>query len=156
MADAPRDASRKAGEGRGADVTELAALTEVRVGVHDTYDRVVLDFEGGAPAYTAEYVEALHQDGSGQVVPVEGEHRIMIVLDRARPEHPDREFDPGPRATTTSTVRGLELVSYFEGSTRFGIGVDTRRGDGRPGFRVTAGEDKLIVDIAHEAAGRTG
>ncbi|MFD1828717.1 hypothetical protein ACFSJS_03425 [Streptomyces desertarenae] len=155
-ADTPRDTSRKTGGGRGADATELAVLTGVRVGVHGSYDRVVLDFERGVPAYTAEYVDALHQDGSGEEVPVAGEHQIMIILSRAQPEHPERKFDPGPRAAATPTVREVELVSYFEGDTRFGIGVDARRGGGRPGFRVTVAEGRLVVDIAHEAAAPAG
>ncbi|GAA2426997.1 hypothetical protein GCM10010405_06960 [Streptomyces macrosporus] len=124
-------------------------LTGVRVGVHDTYDRVVFDFAGGAPAYVAEYVDALHQDGSGEEIPVAGEHRMMLVFTRAEPEEPGTDLGGG----TTPTVRGLKLVSYFEGDTRFGIGVDARRGDGRPGFRVTTGQNKIVVDIAHEAAG---
>ncbi|GAA2386873.1 hypothetical protein GCM10010420_07170 [Streptomyces glaucosporus] len=149
--DAPRSASRKSGKGRGADETELAVLTGVRVGAHGAYDRVVFDFRGGAPAYVAEYVAALHQDGSGEEIPVEGEHRLMLVFSRARPEDPQKEFDTGD--TTTPTVRDLAFVSYFEGDVRFGIGVDARRGDGRPGFRVTAVENRIVVDIAHAAAG---
>ncbi len=148
---APRDTTRKSGEGRGADETELAVLTRVRVGVHGTYDRVVFDFEGGVPPYVVEYVDALHQDGSGEEIPIAGEHRMMLVFARAQPESPEKKFDAVDAGTPT--VRGLELVSYFEGDTRFGIGVDTRRGDGRPGFRVTEVRDKIVVDIAHEAAG---
>lgn len=152
--DAPRDASRKSGRGRGADETELAVLTGVRVGVHGAYDRVVFDFEGGAPKYVAEYVDALHQDGSGEEVPITGEHRMMLVFLRARPERPDKEF--GDAGATTPTVRGLEFVGYFEGDTRFGVGVDSRRGGGRPGFRVTTGQNKVVLDIAHAPAGRAG
>lgn len=148
---APWDASRKSERNRGVDATELSVLTGVRVGVHDTYDRVVFDFEGGAPGYVAEYVDALHQDGSGMEVPVAGEHRIMLVFLRAQPEE-----ELGGEGQATPTVRGLKLVSYFEGDTRFGVGVDARRGDGRPGFRVTTAPNRIVLDIAHEAADSAG
>jgi hypothetical protein len=128
-------------------VNDFPELRGVRVGIHDTYDRVVFDFDEGTPRFVAEYVDTLHQDGSGNVISLKGDQDLKISFLRAVP---DPDFDDGGRSTPV--IRELRLVSYFEGETLFGVGVDPR-GDGRAGFRVTTGENKIILDVAHEAAG---
>lgn len=142
-----RDTSRRTGEARDAGVNDFPELRGVRVGIHDTYDRVVFDFDEGTPRFVAEYVDTLHQDGSGNVISLKGDQDLKISFLRAVP---DPDFDDGGRSTPV--IRELRLVSYFEGETLFGVGVDPR-GDGRAGFRVTTGENKIILDVAHEAAG---
>lgn len=141
-----RDTSRRTGEARDAGVNDFPELRGVRVGIHDTYDRVVFDFDEGTPRFVAEYVDTLHQDGSGDVISLKGDQNLRISFLRAVP---DPDFDDGGRSTPV--IRELRLVSYFEGETLFGVGVDPR-GDGRAGFRVTTGENKIILDVAHEAA----
>ncbi|MGK5446544.1 AMIN-like domain-containing (lipo)protein [Streptomyces radiopugnans] len=142
-----RDTSRKTGAARDAGVNDFPELRGVRVGIHETYDRVVFDFDEGTPRFVAEYVDTLHQDGSGEVIPLKGDQDLKISFLRAVP---DPDFDDGGK--NTPVIRELRLVSYFEGETLFGVGVDPE-GEGRAGFRVTTGKDKIILDVAHRAAG---
>ncbi|MCG3044475.1 hypothetical protein L7D48_28475, partial [Streptomyces sp. S1A] len=142
-----RDTSRRTGAAREAGVNDFPELRGVRVGVHDTYDRVVFDFDKGTPRFVAEYVDTLHQDGSGDVIPLKGDQDLKISFLRSVP---DPDFDDGGRSTPV--IRELRLVSYFEGETLFGVGTDPQ-GDGPAGFRVTTGENKIILDVAHRAAG---
>ncbi len=142
-----RDTSRRTGAARDAGVNDFPELRGVRVGIHDTYDRVVFDFDEGTPRFVAEYVDTLHQDGSGDVIPLKGDQDLKISFLRSVP---DPDFDDGGR--NTPVIRELRLVSYFEGETLFGVGVDPE-GDGPAGFRVTTGKNKIILDVAHRAAG---
>ncbi|URN12378.1 hypothetical protein LUW77_13905 [Streptomyces radiopugnans] len=145
-----RDTSRKTGAARDAGVNDFPELRGVRVGIHETYDRVVFDFDEGTPRFVAEYVDTLHQDGSGEVIPLKGDQDLKISFLRAVP---DPDFDDGGK--NTPVIRELRLVSYFEGETLFGVGVDPE-GEGRAGFRVTTGKNKIILDVAHRAAGSAG
>ncbi|SEQ25250.1 AMIN-like domain-containing (lipo)protein [Streptomyces radiopugnans] len=145
-----RDTSRKTGAARDAGVNDFPELRGVRVGIHETYDRVVFDFDEGTPRFVAEYVDTLHQDGSGEVIPLRGDQDLKISFLRAVP---DPDFDDGGK--NTPVIRELRLVSYFEGETLFGVGVDPE-GGGRAGFRVTTGKNKIILDVAHRAAGSAG
>ncbi|MFH0243783.1 hypothetical protein ACGRHY_15460 [Streptomyces sp. HK10] len=142
-----RDTSRRTGAAREAGVNDFPELRGVRVGIHDTYDRVVFDFDEGTPRFVAEYVDTLHQDGSGDVIPLKGDQDLKISFLRSVPA---TDFDDGGKSTPV--IRELRLVSYFEGETLFGVGVDPE-GDGPAGFRVTTGKNKIILDISHRTAG---
>ena len=52
----------------------------VRVGRDACWDRVVIDVDGPAGGYHAEYVGHVTADGSGAVVPTPGGARIQLVV----------------------------------------------------------------------------
>ena len=137
---------------------DIAYLTDVEVGDHDGYERVVFTFteESPVPAWRVEYVDEVMQPGSGNPVDVAGEAFLHVILsggtgvDMSGPEFeevytgPDR-FD-GEEAGT-SAVAEVVLAGDFEAVMEWGIGV----GGERP-FRAFPLEDpsRLVVDIMTE------
>jgi len=129
-------------------------VTDVRVGRHDGFDRVVFDLGGeGTPGWSVEYVDAAADDGSGEPVRVDGDAVLQVRLSgMAMPgEDPDvTEYD-GATIDPEGT-RGVEEVVYrfwFEGYTTAFVGVDE---PGLP-FRVFALEDpaRVVVDVQDPA-----
>ncbi|MFE0626166.1 hypothetical protein ACFW3D_04270 [Streptomyces sp. NPDC058864] len=135
---------------------DLGSLTDIRTGRHDCYDRVVFDVPTAgtdAIGYTVQYVAAVHQDGSGRVIPVSGGAIIEIRV--AAPSYdpqtgaatyPGRAGRtlPGVDLTGYRTFRDAKFASSFEGDTQVGLGVRARLP-----FRVFQLPDRLVVDVAH-------
>ncbi|MFD7667847.1 hypothetical protein [Streptomyces sp. NPDC059788] len=141
---------------KSADAGDHQPLTKIRTGQHDCYDRMVFDIPtaGGKPVgYRIGYVDALHQDGSGDRIPVGGGAILEIRV--AAPS-----YDPGTGKSTYpgkagKPLPGVDIKGYrtfkdtryaasFEGDTQIGLGVQKRLP-----FRVVQQKDKLIVDVAH-------
>lgn len=56
-------------------------LRDVRVGQHDSFERVVLEFAGsGRPGWDARYVNTPKADGSGEVVVINGDSFLGIAI----------------------------------------------------------------------------
>ena len=136
-----------------------AALTNVRAGRHECFDRLVLDFSGAVDDYRIEYVDIVAMDGSGHLVPLAGGARLRIIV--AAPDH-DADYrptyspaDPANLAdvSTFSTFRQVAWAGSFEGQTTIGLGVRARLPfrafilDGGPDG--AAGGSRLVVDVAH-------
>lgn len=120
-----------------------------RIGRHDGFDRVVFDLEGsGTPGYRVEYVAEAVQDGSGDVVEVDGDAILAVVLTGTR--YPDEGEDVVAPATYDADgaeiVEEVRLDGTFEGMTQAFIGLD----DEVP-FRVftLADPTRLVIDLAH-------
>ncbi|WP_029253762.1 AMIN-like domain-containing (lipo)protein [Paraoerskovia marina] len=134
-----------------SDASGDAALTvtDIRVGVHDGYDRVVLDLGGtGTPGWRAEYVDSAVQDGSGVELDVEGEAILQVtVTGSAYPMDSGQEEYPGPDRVAAAGTAVLEEVRYdhiFEGQTQVFVGVDAE-----VPFRVFSLEDptRVVIDL---------
>ena len=52
--------------------TGTASVTNVRTGQHYCFDRLVVDLNGPAAAYTVQFVPQITQEGSGAAIPVRG------------------------------------------------------------------------------------
>jgi hypothetical protein len=133
---------------------EAALLERVAVGRHEGFDRVVFQFKNHLPGYRVEYVEPpLKQDGSGNVVQVEGNAFVVVRME------PASGFDltkdegelvyKGPRriegsAVGTSIVREVVRVGDFEAVLNWAVGLDER-----VDFRVRTASSpaRLIVDF---------
>ena len=65
-----------------ADATGIALLTDVRVGAHAGFDRVVFEFaETRAPGYDIAYLDGpAVQDGSGDEIAVAGRARLEVRM----------------------------------------------------------------------------
>ncbi len=82
----------------------IANIVDVRVGTHDGYDRLVVEFEQGTPEFTLDRAEPpFTEDGSGFPVEVEGESFLGLVM----------------RGGTKQTDAG---TSSYEGPTEFDTG----------------------------------
>lgn len=137
-----------------------AELTDVRVGRHACYDRVVFDVDGSDPVgFTASYVPVVHADGSGQEVPVEGAAALQVVI-RAPylGTHDPQAWDDMPRVgddlvaasqlSGWNALRDVVFAGTFEGQSTLAVGIQDKRA-----FRVwsleSADRQRVILDIAH-------
>ncbi|MEU5595190.1 hypothetical protein [Streptomyces sp. NPDC020298] len=139
----------------GTAVLAPHALTDIRTGRHDCYDRIVFDVGSGTDpvASTVAYVDVFRQDPSDEVIPVSGGaildiHVGATVYDpqTGRVTYPGRPGKalPGVDLTGYRTFRDTRFGSSFEGVTQVGLGVRARLP-----FRVLTLPGKLVVDVAH-------
>jgi hypothetical protein len=141
---------------QSSDPLTMSTMTgkEVRVGRHDCYERWVFEMRGtgGVPGWTVGYRDPLIADPAGFAVDLLGEASLEVVVRvwtvtdyEGRPP----EWPPFQSATTILT-QGFEAllesrsISAFEGTTQFGLGIDTQRP-----FRAfwLNGPPRLVVDI---------
>ena len=81
-----------------------ANITDVRIGTHDGYDRVVFEFADGLPEASLERAEPpFTHDASGEPIDVEGESFLRLIL----------------RGGTKQTLEG---TSSYDGPTEFETG----------------------------------
>lgn len=129
-----------------------ALLTDVRVGRHTCYDRLVLDIAGDVEGYSVRYVDEVRFDGSGQVVPLRGGAKLQVTA-RVGANTMDSIFLPNGELANLSqyrTFRHLAWAGSFEGHTTVGLGVR-----GRLPFRVFLLDgpgtgSRMVVDVAHQ------
>ena len=101
---------------------QTALLTAVRAARHEGYDRIVFQFRNALPGYDVRYVaRPVHQDGSGNVVPVQGRYVAQIRMENALDADLTKESAPltyhGPMRFSPGTPEVAELVrsGSFEG-----------------------------------------
>ena len=125
-------------------------LTDVRVGHHRVFDRVVLEFDGeGVPGWYVEYVDRAVVDGSGYRVRLPGESILQVGVSGTEWPGPDdlRYYD-GPRrlpADRRGSITEVHVVGTFEGYTQVFAGLE-----GAPAaYDVHALDDpaRLVVDV---------
>jgi hypothetical protein len=131
--------------------TSAGTLVNIRAGRHACFDRLVLDINAPLTAWSVRYVDALHQPGSGDVVPVHGGARLEVTA-RVPVIPTDAFFLPdGTLINTTGfrTFRHVAWVGSFESVSVVGLGVRARlpfRAFVLPG----PGEgSRLVVDVGH-------
>jgi len=140
-----------------AQATETALVRRVALGHHEGFDRVVFEFTNGLPGYRVAYVQPpLKEDGSGNVVPLEGDAFVEVRME------PASGFDlttnegelvyKGPRriagsSAGASVVRELGRTGDFEAQLSWAVGLNSR-----VPFRVTTAQSpaRLIVDFRND------
>ncbi|MBA3800599.1 MAG: hypothetical protein H0X18_16190 [Geodermatophilaceae bacterium] len=128
-----------------------ALLTDVRVGQHGCYDRLVLDMTGDVQGYSVRYVDQVVFDGSGALVPLRGGAKLEVIA-RAGAIPTDSFFLPNGELADVSQYRTFRHVAWagsFEGQTTVGLGVRARLP-----FRVfildgPGSGSRLVIDVAH-------
>ncbi|MEU2157306.1 hypothetical protein ABZ532_20195 [Streptomyces sp. NPDC019396] len=116
---------------------------------------MVFDISGAKAklGYHVGYVDAFHQDGSGEPIPVGGGAILQVFVsapsydpENMRPTYPGKAGKPLPGVDLTGyrTFKDTKFGASFEGQTQIGLGVRARLP-----FRVLQSGDKLIVDVAH-------
>lgn len=128
----------------------VATLVEVETGRHESFDRVVLEFDGATlPGYTVEYADGpVHQCGSGRPVSVEGDAVLRVRLEpaRAHDEAGEATVADRTRAPGLPVLREATLICDFEAHVEWVLGLAGRRP-----YRVLelSGPTRLVVDVAH-------
>ena len=141
---------------KSAASTETGALTNVRGGRHQCWDRLVLDIRSpGANGYWVRYVDQVTMDGSGHVVPLRGGAKLQIVaVAPAYDSAGNATYRPANRNELVNvagwtTFRQVAWAGSFEGQTTVGLGVRARLP-----FRVFVldgpyGGSRIVIDVAH-------
>ncbi|GAA4477688.1 hypothetical protein GCM10023094_20370 [Rhodococcus olei] len=134
-----------------AELTAPASLsvTDVRVGSHAGFDRVVYELGGvGTPGWTVRYVDQAVQDASGKVLDVPGRSIIEVSLtgtgypfDTGVP--PYAGPNPLPGAGVVSAVR---MPTVFEGVTQSFVGLST--GPRPVTVSLLTDPVRLVLDVA--------
>ena len=126
-------------------------VVDVRAGRHACFDRLVLDVDGDLAGYFVQYVDAVHRDASGELVPLRGGARLQVTA-TAPIVATDAVFRPDAELIDVAGYRTFRQVAWagsFEGYTTIGLGVRARLP-----FRVfivdgPGDTSRLVVDVGH-------
>ncbi|WP_018681991.1 AMIN-like domain-containing (lipo)protein [Actinokineospora enzanensis] len=128
----------------------MTTLTAIRVGRHDTYDRIVLDFAGKVPQVAHEFTDELISDPSGDVEWLTGAEFVQLTLQPATAhDNAGNQTYPGPRKFRTRELANVQAVVVdgdFEGVLSVGIGMRVKTSVAV--FDLSA-PSRLVVDVAH-------
>jgi hypothetical protein len=129
------------------------AVVGVRIGVHDGFDRVVLDLEGdGAAGWWVNYIDAARTAGRGDDIPLEGDAVLSVAVQGVTlpPELPPG-IEPWMNDRRAAPDGGVitEVASdvVFEGVHGVFVGLDEERP-----FLIERFEDpqRLVIDLFHD------
>lgn len=128
----------------------IAALTDVRMATHETFDRIVFEFADGVlPGYRIAYADPpFHHDPSGQEIDVDGESFLDVALQPASGRDAEGEaVYEGPDRVEGGTSAVTETV--LTGDQHGGMGWIIGRAGSEAPFRVQTLDDpaRLVVDI---------
>ncbi|WP_171169351.1 hypothetical protein [Streptomyces sp. I05A-00742] len=130
-------------------------LKNIRTGSNTCYDRMVFELNSASTGlgYHVGYVDAFHQDGSGDPIPVNGGAILQVYVSApsydpatGKASYPGKAGQtlPGVDITGYKTFKDTKYGASFEGQTQVAIGTRAKLP-----FRVERSGDKLIVDVAH-------
>jgi hypothetical protein len=123
-------------------------FTDIRVAEHEGFDRIVLEFTGGAgrPGWTAGYVDEAALDASGEVLTLAGDAVLDVYATGVT--WPSKEYYSGPRQfqPQAGNVADVHVGATFEGYQQMLVGID---GTSVP-FRIFAlsAPTRLVIDVA--------
>lgn len=122
-------------------------VTDVRVGKHEGFDRVVFEFVGdGSPGWFIDYTDSPAQQGSGNPIAYEGSTALDVSIDGTA--YPFQLNMEDPNIGTVNGAGGLvtQVVSggTFEARSQFVIGLDERH---PYSVQVLRGPTRLVIDI---------
>lgn len=123
-------------------------VSNVRLGKHDNFDRVVFDLEGeGTPGWFVDYADTPTQQGSGNAIEYDGEIALNVNVDGTT--YP---FELGEEIPNIGTVEGdggvvTEVISSgtFEGRSQFVVGLKEKRSYS---VQVLENPSRLVIDIS--------
>ena len=128
----------------------LVGVTDVRLGRHEGFDRVVFEVGGeGVPGWDVRYVDAATSQGSGADVAVDGEAVLQVTLTgTGYPGDTGVEEWAGPdplRAGDTEVVTEVVWDGTFEGTSVAFVGTTARTP-----FRVYLLEEpaRVVLEVA--------
>jgi hypothetical protein len=128
----------------------LVTVTDIRIGRHDGFDRVVFEADGaGTPGWDVRYVDAAQSQGSGDDIEVEGGAILQVTINGVGlPADTGVEEYSGPdrlSAGDTEVVTEVVFDSTFEGTTVSFTGVTEETP-----FRVylLEGPARVVLEVA--------
>lgn len=133
---------------------QVAMITAIRTGRHDTYDRLVFEFNRPFGQARVRYVPVVHADPSDQTVPLRGNASLEVTVQGAYARWGDqRPSYSGPSSVTPDypTLKQVTMSGDFENVLSFGAGLDRIAG-----FTVARlrSPDRLVIDFAMKPAWR--
>jgi len=170
--DAPEpstDAPEPSEDGTGTDDADFSAFTldathsagfpdllgmllpvGARIGGHDGYDRLVIDYEGeGQLEWSAAYTDTPTQDGSGFAVELDGDAFLSIDVSGVRyPEEGEMTGEVTVSGLTQSSIiADVEVDGPFEGMHSVHVGLDAERP-----YHVQTFSDpaRLVIDFRND------
>lgn len=123
-----------------------AVVTGVRFGRHPSYERIVVDFDGGVPGYVVRWVRKVYQEGSGDEVDLKGGRALYVLLKpaQAHTESGDATWT-GTQVPGSGAITGIVKTGDFEGTV--GIALLSRQVRGFE-VRELRNPPRLVVDVA--------
>jgi hypothetical protein len=128
----------------------LVTVTDIRIGRHDGFDRVVFEVDGtGAPGWEVRYVDDPASQGSGDPVEVEGAAVLQVTLTGIGLPHDtgvDEWSGPDPLSIPeTETVTEVVWDASFEGQSVAFVGTGAQTP-----FRVYLLESpaRVVLEVA--------
>lgn len=127
-------------------------LTDVRVGEHEGFSRLVMEFSGtGVPGWSVSYVDKARLEGSGETVALDGDSYLDIYASGTTYPESQADYYDGPQQFDPEDGGDIEdvyVAGTFEGYTQVLAGLD----GSESALRVYAltKPSRLVVDIADE------
>lgn len=127
--------------------TSRLRTTDIRVGSHDGFDRVVFEYEGdGPPEFSAGYTDDVRQQTSGNPMEVPGAKALQIIVHgTSLDETPEAKYAGKQNLNLASgSIKSVVNGGSFEGVSQFFIGVDAQKP-----YKVTVLQNptRLVVDV---------
>ena len=148
-ADAPPFPADTAPDTADASAGAFLSPVNLRFGVHDGYDRLVLDLEGtGQPGWVSQYVDVPRAEGSGSVVTLAGAVYLQTTVKGVTyPTEVGAKEYIGPQRFSPASAGVVKEVVYgavFEGQAEVYIGLSSKQP-----FRVFLLESptRIVIDI---------
>lgn len=130
-----------------------ANITDVRVGTHDGYDRVVFEFAQGLPEITLDRATPpFTQDASGMPIEVEGESFLRLTMRGGTKQTEAGESSySGPTEFTPEYDTLLHLVEGgdFEAQSTWYFGLDSEACVRVMQLTAESGSSRLVIDLEH-------
>ncbi|WP_290849771.1 hypothetical protein [Gordonia sp. (in: high G+C Gram-positive bacteria)] len=130
----------------GAQLT----ITDIRVGSHDGFDRVVFEFAGsGTPGWHADYTDDPAQPGSGFPIDVPGHSVLAVFISGLQmpTESPHPSYTGPNPVPGTGVITEVSDAGWFEGQSDTFIGLTADRP--AVDISVLSGPTRLVIDVAH-------
>ena len=134
-----------------ASADARVTVSDIRVGGHDGFDRVVLEVGGeGTPGWDVRYVDQPSSQGKGDPVEVAGDAVLQLTLTGAGYPYDTgvEEYSAAAPLTAPDTGAVTEVVfdATYEGTTVTFVGTTTRAP-----FRVYLLEapTRVVLEVAH-------
>lgn len=122
-------------------------VTDVRVGKHDGFERVVFELEGdGTPGWFIDYTDQPTQQGSGNRIDYKGSTALNVNIDGTAYPFELGTEDPnlGTTAGTGGFVTEVISVGTFEGRSQFVIGMTEEH---PYSVQILRGPTRVVIDI---------
>lgn len=151
----PADSNDKEAAGFPDPTGETAYLTDVEIGDHPDYERVVFTFtdESVVPSWRVAYTDTVTQSGSGRTVDVAGDAYLTVIMSGATAVRLDGEeiievyTGPDrldPTSAGASAIQEVVATGDFEAVLEWAVGLDEQRP-----FRAFTLDDpsRVVVDV---------